>query len=234
MLDELPEKARNRFLLGRFADNSDGALWTEEVLAQNRVLGHHGELPDWLRVVISVDPSGCSGDEDTRSDEIGITVEALGTDNKGYLIEDLSGRYSPEEWGEIAVEAYRRHKADRIVGEANFGGDMVRAIVHAVDADVPFKLVSASRGKVVRAEPISALYEKKKIHHIGYFPELEDQMCSMTMGGYVGLRSPDRADSAIWGFTELFPLITAKAEDDWRPPAKKVQSRSASRFDRRL
>ena len=231
MLDGLPEKARNRFLLGKFAEDSDGALWTEELLAQNRVLGHHGTLPDWLRIVVAVDPSGCSGEEDYRSDEIGITVQALGTDNHGYLLEDLSGRYGPEQWGEIVVEAYKRHNGDRVIGEKNFGGDMVRAIVHAVDPDVPYKEVNATRGKVIRAEPISALYEQAKIHHIGYFPELEDQLCSMTMGGYEGLKSPDRADSMIWGFTELFPQMTAKAEKDWRPPAVKVQSRSASRFD---
>jgi len=233
MLDALPEKARNRFLLGRFADDTDGALWTEELLAQNRVLGQEGTLPQWLRVIVAVDPSGCSGPEDTRSDEIGIVVVALGTDNKGYLIEDLSGRYSPEEWGKVAVEAYRRHSADRVVGEQNFGGDMVRAIVHAVDDKVPFKLVTASRGKVVRAEPIAALYEQKKIHHIGYFPEIEDQQCAMTMGGYMGLKSPDRADAVVWGFTELFPQITAKAEQEWRPPKVNRQKRSASRFDRR-
>ncbi len=231
-LEGLPEKARNRFLLGRFADDSDGALWTEELLAQNRVLGQANSLPNWLRIVVAVDPSGCSGPEDYRSDEIGIAVCALGTDNHGYLLEDLSGRYGPEEWGQIAVEALKRHKGDRIVGEKNFGGDMVRAIVHACDPNAPYKEVNASRGKVVRAEPVSALYEQKKIHHIGYFPELEDQLCAMTMAGYVGVRSPDRADAAVWGWTELFPLLTAKAEDNWKPNNKIVQSRSAQRFDR--
>lgn len=234
ILDNLPEKQRNRFLLGRFADDSDGALWSEEMLAQNRKLGQINDpLPEWLRIVIAVDPSGCSGPEDFRSDEIGITVMALGTDNHGYLLEDLSGRYSPEEWGQIVVEAWKRHNADRVVGEKNYGGDMVRAIVHAVNPDVPYKEVNATRGKVVRAEPISALYEQNKIHHVGYFTQLEDQLCAMTMSGYMGISSPDRADSAIWAATELFPMMTAKAEEEWRPPAVKVQSRSASRFDRR-
>ena len=233
MLEGLPEKARNRFLLGRFADDTEGALWTEEVLQTNRRLGQEGTLPEWLRVIVAVDPSGCSGDEDERSDEIGITVTALGTDNHGYLLEDLSGRYSPEEWGEIAVNAFRRHKADRIVGEKNYGGDMVRACIHAVDADIPYKEVNATRGKVIRAEPISLLYEQGKMHHVGYYPELEDQLCGMTMSGYQGLRSPDRGDSLIWGFTELFPGLTEKAEDDWRPPRINSVKRSASRFDRR-
>lgn len=233
LLDGLPEKARNRFLLGRFADDSDGALWTEDVLAVNRRLGQEGSLPQWLRIIVAVDPSGCSGDEDFRSDEIGIVVMALGTDNHGYLLEDLSGLYSPEEWGEIAVQALKRHKGDRIIGEKNYGGDMVRAVIHAVDPDVPYKEVCATRGKVVRAEPIAALDEQGKIHHVGYFPELEDQLCAMTMGGYMGLRSPDRADARIWAATELFPMMTQKAEEEWRPPGKRVQSRRASRFDRR-
>lgn len=231
-LDDLPEKARKRFKLGDFADDTDGALWTEELLAQNRVLGQEGTLPDWLRVIVAVDPSGCNGDPDTRSDEIGITVCALGTDGHGYLLEDLSGKYGPEKWGQIAVAAYERHKADRVVGEINFGGDMVRSVIHAVDSNVAYGEVHASRGKIARAEPISALYERKKIHHVGYFPEIEDQFCSMTQSGYQGLKSPDRADSAVWGFTELFPGMTKKADDtNWKKPPVKTRERSASRYE---
>ncbi len=232
MLEGLPEKARNRFLLGRFADDTDGAYWSQELLAQNRKLGHARDpIPEFLRIVVAVDPSGCSGPEDTRSDEIGITVEALGTDNHGYLLEDLSGKYSPEEWGSVTVEAFRRHRADRVVGEVNFGGDMVRAVIHAVDSDIPYSEVHATRGKVVRAEPIAALYEQNKIHHVGHFPDLEDQLCSLSPGGYMGLRSPDRADSAIWGFTELFPQMTKKAQKAWVPPQVNTVKRGASRLD---
>ena len=230
MLEGLPEKARNRFLLGRFADDSEGALWTEELLTQNRVLGQPGSLPDFLRVVVAIDPSGARGPEDERSDEVGIIVAALGVDSHGYLLEDLSGRYSPEQWGDIAVEAYHRHEADRIVGEVNFGGDMVRAIVQAKNSDIPYSEVRASRGKVVRAEPISALYEQKKIHHVGYFMEVEEQMCAMLQSGYVGLRSPDRADAAIWAFTDLFPGITRKDQTQWTPPKVTSRQRSASRY----
>lgn len=236
-LDAMPEKARNRFLLGLFADDSEGALWTDELLAQNRVLGQEGSLPDWLRVVVSVDPSGCKGEEDFRSDEVGITVVALGTDNHGYLLEDLSGRYSPEEWGKVAVGAWERHRADCVVGEVNYGGDMVRAVVQAQNPDVPFREVHASRGKVVRAEPVSHLYEQNRIHHVGYFPEVEEQLCAFLQSGYTGPRSPDRADSVIWGFTELFPGITKKSDDDWTPPETVTRARSASRYssrDRRL
>ena len=232
ILDNLPEKARNRFLLGRFADDNDGSLWTEELLAQNRVLGQKNSLPDFLRIIVSVDPSGCTGAEDLRSDEIGITVVALGTDNKGYLLEDLSGRYSPEEWGKIAVETYKRHKADSIVGEKNYGGDMVRSVIHAVDPDISYRPVTATRGKVVRAEPIAALYEQQKIHHVGHFHEIEDQLCGMTTGGYVGVKSPDRADSLIWGLTELFPEMTRKVEQNFRAVKVIKPQRRSSRFMR--
>lgn len=234
-LDAMPEKHRNRFLLGKFADDSDGALWTEELLAQNRIMGTEAlgdHVPDMIRIVVAIDPSGCSGDEDYRSDEIGIVVVGLGTDSHAYLLEDLSGRYSPEEWGQIAAQAYHRHNADRVIGESNFGGDMVRAIVHAADDSVPYAEVRASRGKVVRAEPISALYEQKKVHHVGYFPEIEDQLCAFLQSGYSGLKSPDRADALIWAVTELFPKMTKKKDENWRPPRVNTQSRSAQRFDR--
>lgn len=230
LLESLPEKQRNRFLFGRFADDSEGALWTVELYAQNRIMGRMNEnLPDFLRVVVAVDPSGCEGPEDTRSDEIGITVEALGTDGHGYLLEDLSGRYNPETWGQIAVDAYDRHSADSIVGETNYGGDMVRAVVQAADPNVPFKKVTATRGKVVRAQPIASLYEQNRIHHVGHFPEVEDQGCAMLSSGYVGMKSPDRKDSVIWGFTELFPKMTKKVPKDSHITTKvNVSSRSAT------
>lgn len=223
MLDSLPERARNRFLLGRFADDTEGALWTDELIAAHRRLGRLEEnIPDFLRVVVAVDPSGCSGEQDTRSDEIGITVCALGTDGHGYLLEDLSGHYGPHEWGKIVADAYIRHSADRVVAERNYGGAMVEAVVRAANPAVPYREVTATRGKVIRAEPISSLYEQGKIHHIGYFPEIEDQLCGMTTAGYAGLKSPDRADSLVWGFTELFPMLTRKAEESVRLKFKRL------------
>lgn len=233
MLDGLSEKKRQRFLFGRFADASDGQLWTVELLAQNRVLGQVDKpLPDFLRIVVAIDPSGSDGQEDNGADEIGIVVMALGTDGHGYLLEDLTGNYKPEEWGRIAVDAYKRHSADRVVGEANYGGDMVRAVIHAVDPDIPYSKVTATRGKVVRAEPISTLYEMQKIHHVGHFDKLEDELCAMTTSGYVGMGSPNRGDALVWAATELFPQMTRKAEDaNFSPPKVKTASRSASRFD---
>lgn len=198
-LQAMPERQRRRFLDGRYVAEIDGALWTLELIERQRI-----EKPPALkRVVVSVDPSGCSGPEDERSDEVGITVCALGQDDNGYLLADLSGRYGPEQWGAIAVKAWRDYGADRIVGERNFGGDMVRAVVHASDRNAPYKEVTASRGKVARAEPVSALYEQGRIFHVGRFAALEEQMTSFSTSGYTGDRSPDRADAAVWGFTEL-------------------------------
>ena len=230
-LEDLPEMARRRFLYGEFADYSDGALWTEELLAQNRKLvGDDVVLPDMLRITVNVDPSGSSGEEDKRSDEIGITVTGLGIDGHGYLLADLSGRYKPEKWGQIARDAFLNYNADRVVGEQNYGGDMVRAVIQAGEEHIPVELVNATRGKVVRAEPIAALYEQNKIHHVGYFPELEDQLCAMLQSGYQGLKSPDRADSMIWGFTNLFPGMTRKkADENWRTPNVVTRERSASK-----
>lgn len=200
-LAAMPERQRRRFLDGRYVAEIDGALWTLELLERQRIA--KDDLPPMRRVVVSVDPSGSKGKEDERSDEVGITVQGQGQDSNGYLLADLSGRYSPEQWGRIAVKAWKDYGADRIIGERNFGGDMVRAVVHAADRNAPFKEVTASRGKVARAEPISALYEQGRIFHAGTFPALEEQQANFSTSGYLGDRSPDRADAAVWGFTEL-------------------------------
>jgi len=208
-LDGLPPKARARFLLGQFGDDSEGQLWSEEVIENNRRMGTLSQpLPDMLRIIIAVDPSGCAGEEDTRSDEIGIVVVGLGRDGHGYLLEDLSDRYSPSEWGTIVCDTFARHEADAVIGEGNFGGEMVRNTIQTINGSVPVKLVRASRGKVVRAEPVASLYDMGKIHHVGHFPEIEDQLCSFTLAGYQGLRSPDRADALVWAIMELFPSLT--------------------------
>lgn len=224
-LEALPERQRLRFLLGQFADDSDSALWSVELLEQSRLVG---ELPDMLRIIIAVDPSGCSGDEDTRSDEIGIVVCGLGVDGLGYIIEDLSGRYGPSGWGKVVADAFDRHQADRVVAETNFGGAMVGEIVRVARPGTPFTEVKATRGKVVRAEPIASLFDQGKVMLAGYFPELEDQMLSMTTAGFTGARSPDRLDAAVWGITSLFPALTKKErEPDHRLPIRAVTSNSA-------
>jgi len=175
-----------------------GALWTRDLIERARV----GAAPELRRVVVAIDPSGNKGDE---GDETGIVVAALGADGRGYVIEDLSARLAPSEWAKRAVAAYKLHHADRIVAEANFGGAMVETTLRTVDPTVAFKAVQASRGKVVRAEPVAALYEQNRILHLGAFPALEDQMCAFTVdfdrvrfGG-----SPDRVDALVWALTEL-------------------------------
>lgn len=206
-LEALPERMRLRFLLGQFQSIEDSALWTVDLLEQCRI---DGELPDMQRIVIAVDPSGCAGDEDVRSDEIGIVVCGLGRDGKGYVLEDLSGRYGPADWGKVVADAFERHEADRVVAETNFGGAMVGEIVRAARPGTPFTEVRASRGKVARAEPISALFDQGKVVLSGSFPDLEDQMCAMTTAGYMGSKSPDRADAMVWGLASLFPGMTKK------------------------
>jgi len=234
ILEAMPEASRNRFLHGRFADDSDGALWTVEMLAANRVLGQADKpLPEFIRIIVAVDPSGCSGPEDYRSDEIGIMVGALGKDGHGYLLEDLSGRYKPEEWGKVVADTYTRWKADKVVGEKNYGGDMVRSTIHVHNPLIPYGEVNATRGKVVRAGPVANLDAVGKIHHVGIFQDLEDQMCATLASGYIGIKSPDRMDARVWLFTELFPGLTQPdAMRDWRPPATEIPKRSASRYGR--
>jgi predicted phage terminase large subunit-like protein len=204
-LEAMPEKQRRRFLEGRYVAEIDGALWTLEMFEANRK-GPDDPLPDMVRVVVAVDPSGCSGKEDYRSDEVGITVAGLGTDGRGYLLADYSGRMSPEQWGRKAVQAAITHGADAWIGEDNFGGDMVRSVIETqakTGCFASYKSVKATRGKVVRAEPVAGLYERNMVSHVGTFPALEDQMTNFSTAGYQGSRSPDRADSAIWALSEL-------------------------------
>ena len=213
-LASLPARMRVRFLEGEFADVAEGALWSLETIERWRQI----DTPDMQRIVVAVDPSG-SGDEDNQAnDDIGIVVCGLGTDGNGYLLEDLTLKAGPKTWGGVATTAFDRHDADLIVAEKNFGGEMVRYVIEsqpkAGGFKRPCKVVTASRGKAVRAEPISALHEQGKIRFAGNFPELEDELCSFTTMGYMGTNSPNRADAMIWAFSELFPgLVKEKREE---------------------
>lgn len=199
---------RLRFEAGEWASEVSGALWAvEDRTAQDGKLMpgldslRVTSVPELRRIVVSVDPSGTRGDG--GGDDIGIIVAGLGVDGQGYVIEDGTCNMSPEGWGRRAVELYHRHNADRVIGERNYGGDMVRFTVATADKKAAFKEVVASRGKSVRAEPISALYEQGRVHHVGEFPDLEDQLCNFTASGYLGDGSPDRADALVWAMTEL-------------------------------
>lgn len=216
-LEGLSARMRRRFLHGEFSDATPNALFDEAVMDTWRV--NDGIHPDLVRVIVSVDPSGAGDDEaNTDNDEIGITVEGLGIDGNAYLLEDLTVKAGPATWGKIAVDAYIRHGADAIIGETNFGGGMVKFVVQAAagkaNIRVNYRMVTASRGKVQRAEPFSILYEQGKVRHVGLFPRLEDELCAFSTTGYTGPRSPNRADAHIWALAELFPSLVKREKKD--------------------
>jgi hypothetical protein len=209
ILDGMSATKRLRFKSGEWASEVSGALWSIEdrTAEDGRIIPgidscRCGAVPvDLQRVVVAVDPSGTKGDG--KGDDVGIIVAGKGVDGRAYILADRTCQLSPDGWGRRAVAAYHEFEADRVLGESNFGGDMVRFVVQTADKSVPYTEVKASRGKVVRAEPISALYEQGLVSHVGSFPDLEDQMVNMTAAGFVGEGSPDRADALVWALTEL-------------------------------
>lgn len=219
-LQAMSPRFRKRFWDGEAAPHNPFGLFNDANIDLNRVLD--GVTPEFVRLLVAVDPSG-SGDKDNAdNDEIGVVVAGLGTDGYAYLLEDLTLKAGPETWGRTAVAAYDRRAASGIVAEKNFGGDMVRAVIQSAASAYgirppPIKLVTASRGKTVRAEPIAALYGQNKVRHVGYFPKLEDELSGFSSTGYTGEKSPNRADALIWVLTELFPGIVQEVE----PPIKR-------------
>jgi phage terminase large subunit-like protein len=184
-------------LLAEVLMDIPGALWNLDSIDAAR----RERAPDLTRVVVAIDPAVSTSE---GSDETGIIVAGKDERGHGYVLEDLSGRYPPATWARTAIEAYRRHCADRIVAEVNNGGDMVENTLRTIDPNVPYTAVHASRGKITRAEPVAALYEQNKVHHIGGFPLLEDQMTSFTADiDRAKLGSPDRVDALVWALTEL-------------------------------
>ncbi len=182
-------------LYAEVLDNMEGALWNRDMIEEVRI--GKEQVPDMSRIVVAVDPAVTSGD---NSDETGIVVVGR-TNQEFYVLDDVSGKYSPDEWGRLAVRSFYNWNADQIIAEVNNGGDLVERLLRSIDTNIPYRKVNASRGKMVRAEPIAALYEQKKVRHVGGFAELEQQMCT-----YDGVRvkpSPDRLDALVWGLTEL-------------------------------
>jgi predicted phage terminase large subunit-like protein len=184
---------------GELLSDTPGALWQLDWLDRDRVEAK--PFSGLERIVVAIDPAVTSGED---ADETGIVVAGV-ANGHAYVLEDLSGRYQPHEWARRAVAAYHRHQADRIIGERNNGGEMIENTIRMCDRNVSFKAVVASRGKVTRAEPVSAMYEQGRVHHVGTFAQLEDQMCAFTSdfdrsrAGY----SPDRMDALVWALTEL-------------------------------
>ena len=225
-LAELPARMQKRFLSGEYADANEDAYFDGVTFDKWRELS---DIPDMQRVVVAVDPSG-SGDDDTDNDAIGIVVAGMGTDGNGYLLEDLTLKAGPGKWGAVVSSAFENHSADMVVGEVNYGGAMVEHVIQTTRnrslPRLPFAKVTATRGKVVRAEPISALVERGKIRHHGYFPELEDELSGFTTHGYTGSGSPNRADAYVWAFSYLFPGLVRqdKPEKKKRAPHRSMEA----------
>lgn len=209
-------RMKRRFLMGEFADATPNALFSEEIIDRWR---EDGNLPDMQRVVVGVDPSGSGDVDNAENDAIGIVVVGLGVDGNAYVLEDCTVKAGPAIWGGVAVSAYERHDADLIVGETNYGGAMVEQTVQVAAKargfrNVQFRAVTATRGKAVRAEPFSALYEEGKVRHVGMMVQLEDELAAFSTYGYMGSGSPNRADALIWALAELFPGLMRKKQQD--------------------
>lgn len=220
-LASLSARGRKRFLDGEFADATPNALFSEEFIDRWRVTD--GNLPDMVRVVIGVDPSGADDQDNADNDAIGIVVAGLGTDGIAYVGPDLTVKAGPATWGRVATTAYDAHSADAIVGETNFGGAMVEHVIKTCRPRTSFIKVTASRGKVQRAEPFSSLYEQGKVRHVGYLRELEDELLAFSTYGYTGGKSPNRADAAIWALAALFPgIVRDQSKSKPEPKARKL------------
>lgn len=188
---------------GAILDDNPGALWKRNRIEELRVREH----PDLKRIVVAADPAVKSpneakakkGELDESVAETGIIVAGLGVDNEGYVLADYSMQGKPNEWANAIVTAYNLFRADRVIGEVNNGGDLVESNIRTAQKSIAFSAVHASRGKIIRAEPVSSLYEQGRVHHVGTFPDLEDQLCNWEPG----MKSPDRLDALVWAFTEL-------------------------------
>ena len=182
---------------GELIEDAEGALWTRDGIEACRVR----VAPDMVRVVIGVDPPASS-----TGDACGIVAVGLCASGQGWVLADdsVSGE-SPEGWARAVAAAAAHWQADRVIAEKNNGGEMVESVLRAADVAMPVRLVHASKGKVPRAEPVAALYERSRVHHAGAFPALEDELCGLIVGGgYEGPgRSPDRADALVWALSEL-------------------------------
>lgn len=197
-------------LNGELLDDVPGALWTRKVLDDHRVR----VAPQLKRVVIGVDPAVTSGED---SDDTGIIAAGKGVDGQFYVMHDRTCHESPDTWARRVIALYDHTEADRIIGEVNNGGDLVELTIRTVRKNAPFTAVRASRGKAVRAEPIAALYEQGKVHHVGALAELEDQMVTFLPDG--NEKSPDRVDALVWALTELSGGTTVALDslDEPRP-----------------
>lgn len=194
-----PRKYRSVWL-GSWMEEVVGALWSWNMVSDYRV--EKAKVPDLIRCGVGVDPNVSYGED---ADEAGIITAGQGEDGHYYLLHDASGKMGPSEWGRICVQQYDQHKADKVIGEKNQGGDLVRENVEKFRSHIPFLAVHASRGKVARAEPIATLAAQGMIHHVGRWPELEAEMMSYT--GYNSSNSPNRLDAYVWVMSWLAQIL---------------------------
>lgn len=184
-------------LLAEVLEIMEGALWAQDLIDDLRV----DVAPQMKRIVVAIDPAVTS---EPDSNETGIVAVGAGVDEHGYVLADSSGIYKPTGWARKAIELYKHLEADCIVAEINNGGEMVANTIHMLDSNIRVVVVTATRGKAVRAEPITAIYEQRRFHHVGVFERLEEQMTNFSIGGEYGLKgSPDHMDALVWGATEL-------------------------------
>jgi PBSX family phage terminase large subunit len=186
--------------LGKWLPDAEGMLWNRPMIDRARL----SVKPDLVRIVVGIDPAATSNMD---SDETGLVVCGKDASGKGYVLEDLSGKYTPNEWAKVASQAVKNWNADCIVAEKNQGGDMVESVIRQHDKSTRIKLVTATKGKYVRAEPIYSMYEQHKVYHVGNFPILERQM--ITFDPEKG-KSPDRVDALVWAFTDLLLTNVSK------------------------
>lgn len=182
-------------LYAEILDDVEGALWKYFQLEECRIKKE--EVPELRRIVVAVDPAVTAN---ANSDETGIIVAGVDQNDKYFILDDKSGKFTPDNWARVVIEQFYRYNANLIVAETNNGGDLVERLLRTIDKTVPYKSVTATRGKMLRAEPVSALYEQKKVFHTDLFPTLEDQMCTYTGESK---KSPDRLDALVWALTEL-------------------------------
>ncbi len=194
-LATLSYRQRERFLEGRFLDDVDGALWHMTMIDALRL---DAPPPDLEQVIIGVDPAVTAA---PGSDSTGIVAAARSENGHYYILADRSLKGSPLQWANAVCAAYDDFAADKVVGEANNGGDLIEMALRSVNRQLNYKKVTATRGKYLRAEPIAALYEQKKVHHVGHFTTLEEQLTTYVPGKFDG--SPDRLDALVWAMTEL-------------------------------
>ncbi len=198
-------------------DSAEGALWTRDMIYRVDAANHER----LVRVVVAIDPAVSAS---KTSSETGIVVVARTNRGRGLVLADISGKYTPQGWGQAAVTAYKGWRADAIIGEVNNGGDLVESNIRAIDPYANFRKVHASRGKEKRAEPIVSLYEREMIDHVGVHEDLENQMCLWEPNDPHAMPS-DRMDALVWGLTDLFieeiripvvaPIVSGKKKSVW-------------------